>query len=63
MMYKILKRKGTYTNGDWYYVYRRKWLFWWERIGNLEPNLEGAEEIINSDKRERKKPELVGYYS
>ena len=62
MKYKIEKKMGVYTNRDWYYVYRRTWYFGWERIDYIYQTLEEAKEIIYQDKREMRKPELVGYY-
>lgn len=63
MKYKILKKNGVYSNNEWFYAYRKKWLFGWEQIGNLQDTQEKAEELIEQDKRERGKPVLVGYYS
>lgn len=62
MKYKIEKKIGVYTNGNWFLVFRRKRYFWWERIGSIYPTLEEAKEIIYQDMRSRQKPEIVAYF-
>ena len=63
--YKIVKKVGFDTSLSWYYIYKKRWLFGWKRIG-FEATQQKAEEVIASLKRtaeaRRKKPELIGYY-